>query len=264
MLGKLIKYELKATGRIFLPMYALLFVLALINKIFITINLDSLRVPMAISMTVYGCIFVGICVMTLVVTIHRFNKNLLSDEGYLSFTLPVKVHSHVDCKMIVTLIWFVLSGIVAAASLFVLAIDRNALMNLQKFIMECADAFRLIGAHGVLLILEAILLLILTVLSATIKIYAAITIGNMSSKHKLLAGVGAYLGCGVVEQIFSATVMATSKGWMMSIFTGIDSIQNAVQISETVMLLIILYMLFFGVIYYILTNWLLKNKLNLE
>jgi hypothetical protein len=262
MLGKLIKYELKATSRIMLPMYALLFVLALINKVFIIINLDSMKVPMIIAMTVYGFLFVAIFIMTLVVTIQRFNKNLLTDEGYLSFTLPVQVHSHVDCKMIVSLIWFVLSGIVAVASLIVMAIDRNALMNWQRFIAECADAFRQIGAHGGILTLEMILLLLLSVLYFTVRIYVAMTIGNMSSKHKLLAGVGVYLGCGIVERIVA--VSPGSNGWAESLLEGAKTIQAGVHAAETFMLLIILYTLLFGAIYYVLTNWILKNKLNLE
>ena len=35
MLGKLLKYEIKATGRIFLPIYLALILLAGINRIFI-------------------------------------------------------------------------------------------------------------------------------------------------------------------------------------------------------------------------------------
>jgi hypothetical protein len=264
MLGKLIKYEIRATSRIFLPMYALLFVFALINKFFIAINTDYMKVPQIIAMSVFVAIIVGICVMTLVVTIQRFNKNLLTDEGYLSFTLPVKAHSHVDCKMIVSLIWFVLSGVVAMLSIFVLAVDQNTLVHLQEFFAECADAFRQVGANGAIVILEGILLLVFSVLSCIITIYAAITIGNMSSKHKLLAGVGAYIGFGVIEQIAGTTMMTAFHDWPERYFDNIKTVQGGVQAAETVMLVMIIYTLVFGVIYYVLTNWMLKNKLNLE
>ena len=43
MLGKLTKYEIKATARIFLPLYAGLLLFALINKVFIEINLLQTR-----------------------------------------------------------------------------------------------------------------------------------------------------------------------------------------------------------------------------
>lgn len=245
-------------------MYALLFVFALINKLFMSINLDSMRIPQIIATTVFVVIIVGICVMTLVVTIHRFNKNLLSDEGYLSFTLPVKAHCHVDCKMIVSLIWFALSGIVAMLSIFVLAIDQNTIIHLQEFFAECSDAFRQIGANGVILILEGILFLVLSVLSSTIKIYAAITVGNMSSKHKLLAGAGAYLGFGVIEQIITTTILSAFRDWPEHYFRNIKTALGGIQAAETVMLIMIIFTLIFGVAYYLLTNWMLKNKLNLE
>ena len=120
MLGKLLKYEIKATARTFLPMYALLIVFALINKFFMAVNADYLRIPRIIAMSVFVVVIVGICVMTLIVTIQRFNKNLLTDEGYLSFTLPVKAHTHIDSKMIVSLMWSLLSVIVSFIAIFVM------------------------------------------------------------------------------------------------------------------------------------------------
>ena len=35
MLGRLLKYEIKSTARIYLPLYLLLFLMAVINKVFI-------------------------------------------------------------------------------------------------------------------------------------------------------------------------------------------------------------------------------------
>ncbi len=66
-------------------------------------------IPFAISMTIYCLLIAAVFVMTLVVTIQRFNKNLLGDEGYLSFTLPVKVTATSYSKMIISLMWTVLS-----------------------------------------------------------------------------------------------------------------------------------------------------------
>ena len=264
MLGKLLKYEIRATSRTFLPMYALLIVFALINKFFITVNADYLKIPMMISMSVFVIIIVGICVMTLVVTIQRFNKNLLTDEGYLSFTLPVKIHTHIDCKMIVALLWFALSGIVSAVSIFVMAINKSSIEMFQKVLSEFIPVFNSLGAGGYVIILEGIVLLILSTLSCAVTIYAAITIGNMSSKHRLLAGLGAYLGFGVIEQIITSIIVSGFGNRWELYFDHITSAAEASGPVQIVMLWMIIYTLIFGAVYYFLTNWMLKRKLNLE
>lgn len=266
MLGKLLKYEIKATARTFLPMYALLIVFALINKFFMAMNADYLNIPRIISMSVFVVIIVGISVMTLLVTIQRFNKNLLSDEGYLSFTLPVKAHSHIDSKMIVSLMWTALSVIVSFISIFVMAINEETIVQLRKFINDFIPAFNSLGAAGYMIVLEGFLFVIVGVLASIITIYAAITVGNMSSKHKLLAGIGAYIGFGVIEQIFSSIILTSFGGAVEKYFESLRNystpeVLNAVQL---IILACIAFYIIFGAAYYFLTNWMLKKKLNLE
>jgi type IV secretory pathway VirB3-like protein len=86
MLGKLLKYEFKATSRIFLPMFGALLIVAAFSRLFMSLSFD---VPSVIGVTVSVIMIIGIIVMTFLLTIQRFNKNLLGSEGYLMFTLPV-------------------------------------------------------------------------------------------------------------------------------------------------------------------------------
>jgi len=266
MLSKLLKYEIRATGRTFLPMYALLIVFALINKLFFSINSDYFKIPQIISMTIFVVIIVGICVMTLVVTIQRFNKNLLTDEGYLSFTLPVKAHTHIDCKLIVSFMWTVLSVIASMLSIFIMAADAKTIESIRHAFAEIIPAFNSLGGAGYVILLEGILLLIIGVLSSITSIYAAITVGNLSSKHKLLAGLGAYLGFGVIEQIVLSIIMTSFGGGMVRYFESLNTANLYQQLyaAELVMLVMIIFMLVFGAAFYFVTDLLLKKKLNLE
>ena len=127
MLGKLTKYEIKATARIFLPLYAGLLLFALINKVFIEINLLQTKMAFlsAISGMIYFFIIVATFIITLVVMIQRFYKNLLSDEGYLMFTIPVTPSKHIISKMIVSILWAVVSVIAAVLSVLVLGYRKG-------------------------------------------------------------------------------------------------------------------------------------------
>lgn len=86
MLGKLLKYELKATSRTFLPIYGALILVALGNRLF---RMGNINLGFGLTTAILVGLFVALGVLTLMVTIQRFNRNLLGDEGYLMFTLPV-------------------------------------------------------------------------------------------------------------------------------------------------------------------------------
>lgn len=273
MLGKLMKYELKATQRIFLPLYGLIFILALVNKIFMAFNMQHTdgmaQIPFAISMTIYCLLIAAVFIMTLVVTIQRFNKNLLGDEGYLSFTLPAKVSSHIVSKMIISLMWMVLSGIVAILSVLILAADANTSRQIQSFfrqfgLMFCGEY----GFWGGLLVIEILAFLLLAVLTGILQFYASVTVGHFSSKHKLLAGFGAFIGFGIIEEIVSSLLvnigikMASDES-IRQFWNGVNDL-GKLQSVEAAIGVALIFEAVFGLAYYFLTNWLLSDKLNLE
>lgn len=266
MLGKLLKYEIKATARIFLPLFGLIIVLAVVNKIFMPLNHENFQIPQAISMSVYCVLVAAMFVMTLVVTIQRFYKNLLGDEGYLSFTLPVRTHSHIDSKMIVALLWSVLSVVVMALSIFIMVIDREGLTQVHEFFTDVALLYSRYGMPAVLLTIEGIVLVLVSILSGVVEIYAAITIGNLVPKHKLLAGFGSYIGFGVIQQIIVSIFMTASNNQLRDYFESFHYSGNEIpfQPIATALTALLVFCLVFGLIFYFLTDWLLHRKLNLE
>ena len=73
MLGKLIKYEFKATGRILLPLYGALLVFALINRLLFRSSLDETinntfgtigGIANILSVFAYGCTMAAVFVVT--------------------------------------------------------------------------------------------------------------------------------------------------------------------------------------------------------
>ncbi len=272
MLGNLIKYEIRATRRIFLPLYGLILVFALVNKIFISANYDEFggSVPFTVAMTIYVLLIAALFVMTLVVLIQRFQKNLLGDEGYLSFTLPVKTHMHLDAKTIVTVMWTVLSLIVAALSIFLLAVDANTLQQMREGWPSFLRAYEPFGASFYGVLAEVIILALFSIAEVTLHIYLSIAVGNFSSRHKLLAAFGVFLGVSVVEQVVTSLLM--NAGVRASIFSdffvGFGSMRYGWDASAPVLAgflgVQIAYTLVFGALFYFFTDWILSRKLNLE
>ena len=95
MLFKLIKYEWKAMMRSLMPIYGAALLLSVINSIaagtdvfvrmrnllsfgFVDMILSLIQVCLAIF---YAIAIIGIFIMTTVVSVQRFYKGLLKDEG---------------------------------------------------------------------------------------------------------------------------------------------------------------------------------------
>ena len=97
---KLLKYEWKACARTCLPLYGVLILMSLISRILYVIpknaSLDFM-LP-AIGSMLYMGVMMAAFVVTAVILIQRFYKNLLGSEGYLMFTLPVTVSQHLLSK----------------------------------------------------------------------------------------------------------------------------------------------------------------------
>lgn len=130
MLGKLMKYELKACGRIFVPLYVAILVVAAISGIFS--NTQSFQVA-SILIFILMALFIGLMVVTIVLIIQRFKKSLLEDEGYLMFTLPVSIKNLILSKYLTSLIYIILSTIIAILS-FVLILLFGGNLDISAFL----------------------------------------------------------------------------------------------------------------------------------
>ena len=115
MLGKLIKHEFRATGRLMAPLFGALLLLAVFSRVTNQILQqvpNPTRVLYIVSVLlaiVYVLAGLGVMVFSTVLMIKRFHQNFLTDEGYLMFTLPVSVHSLLWSKLITAALFFLLS-----------------------------------------------------------------------------------------------------------------------------------------------------------
>ena len=199
----LIKYEFKSTARIFLPIYAALLAICFLAGI--SINTDSYSSFYGIQFLVIFALIVAIFVLTLVITIQRFSGNLLGDEGYLMFTLPVKVNSLILSKLITGTTWFILSSLVVG--LGVLLMVGGSLHDMWAYILHDFDLINplFIQNAGVYL-LEAIASTLISSIASVLMIYASITVGHLFSKRRGLMAFVAFIGFLVIQGIFSGVL----------------------------------------------------------
>ena len=275
MLRKLMKYEFKATARWFFPLYIAIVLFALISRTLISTQsvendiIKNLRgILTTISILAYALLFVGTMVISLVVVVQRFYKSLLGDEGYLMFTLPVKTWQHTTSKLLIAMLWNVLSALIGFCSiiLFIPSGEMSKMINELSEIMGVFNAsFFILGG----------LILLINIARTIIEIYAAISLGHIFNKHRIILSFAFYIGINTISQVVYmlilpfvsspfVKVISEDISFGVSIEHNSFSFANMVPQLMTLSVIILVISIILSAGYYIATNYLLKTKLNLE
>lgn len=275
MLGKLIKYEFKACGRTFFPLYIGILVLAAINGLCNNYNIFSIgdngtslsfsiENVQGILMLVLFALFVALFVLTILLTIQRFKKNLLDEEGYLMFTLPVSTKSLILSKYLVAIIFIALSTLVAVVSFMFIGFFSGKI-NLQDIAsMFTLDMFKdILPAQDLWKFILYIITGMLIMYSMFIfTVYLSISVGQFPqfNKHRVPASIIAFFVINTVlsyiqklinNYIFTSSTTTEITSNTSFTITGYD-------VLGVVLNILLVVVLFMG------TDWILNNKLNLE
>lgn len=260
---KLLKYEWKACARTCLPLYGVLILMSFVTHLLYGIpenNTLSFMLP-AISSMLYMCVMVAAFVVTAVILIQRFYKNLLGSEGYLMFTLPVTVTQHLLTKTIIAVVMIALSGLAAMISIGIFA-D----MSFGAFFVDMIKGMAQNG--GLLFGLELFVLLVLGIAGMALFIYMCIALGHLASKHRLLMSVVWYFVLSTVLQFLLLIVMMGAGNVMPEAFVNLmKHMLNGITPTGALhlaMLSICAVILVKNVVYFLVTRWILVHKLNLE
>ena len=266
MLGKLMKYELKSTARILIPLYITLLVFATISKIFIETRItDKLHnfgaIPFFLSVFGYGCTMAAVFIVTFFVIIQRFYKNLLGDEGYLMNTLPVSTLTNITSKISIATFWNIISGFVAILSIIIMAFNPDAFSKFSNELFRAlSEGYSEFGVQVYIVIIEIIIAILVYLIKFLTMIYASISIGHLFNKHRILSSFGAFIVLNLITTAISSAIGIASSIAGKTLF---DNIQSLLTI-HLFLIFAILFNLIFFIIYFIITNYILKNKLNLE
>ena len=211
MLGKLIKHEFRATARIMLPVMGALLALALLANLSLraltgdATDLTVLRMLFVLIVIFFAIGIVATAVMAVVIMVSRFYRNLLKDEGYLMFTLPVSVHELVWSKLIVSLVWFLATGVLISLVMMLTVMNLSE-TNLQMILVQFprwSEIQRILKEYGIesqvfTLVFQAILAVFLSSVVTCLHFYAAMAMGHMFTKNKVLLSVVFFVGMSFV------------------------------------------------------------------
>ncbi len=275
MLGKLIKYELQATSRWFLPIYILALLLASIEGVTVHM-LDSgiashLEAPweniVAISFFAVSLAYVfsliAASVASSLLIIYRFYKNLVTNEGYLMHTLPVTTSQLIWSKAIAGIMWTIVSAVIICIALVISTIGTVPWNSIISLLPKTISNFMEIYGADIniwLLFTELLLAIIIGSLYCIFTIYAAIAIGQLFHKHKVAFAFLAYYVIDLAIH-FLSTIIAIPVFNSLE-FSGYQDFMT--MITNFFMPVVILGFTAITAILYFVTSYIFKNRLNLE
>ena len=248
----------------------------------------TLTLIMLLSNLLSSLCSIGLPILTTVmfiIVLVNFYSSLITDEGYLTFTLPVKTGSLLFSKFLngafwnLTLTAICLVGVIiirAPGFIYSLAptlkhieiSDIKVLFDVLGMMFNFNEGINPISF--VIFIILAFLLAIITILAQQSFYFFTIFLGGVvAKKHKLLAGAGfsvlGYVIYYLIEQLLAWVVMICCFTPLIFVkdLGGVLTTNLVFLIINLILAFSIVILVVAGIGFFLITNLLAKRKLNL-
>ncbi len=203
MFSKLLKYDTRWVFKYWWVAAATSFVLSLLGGVCISIlEVDYTRYRAILAAATVGLVLVCIAlvvfyVLSQILIFFRFYKNFFTDEGYLTFTLPVKKSSLLNAKILTALIFQI--GTLAVVtidvfSMFAVGLSAESFTYyMRKIFAFIGELYKMTGGYFFLYAAEFVLAFLCALLISSMSIFICITVASViTQKHRVLAAIGIY------------------------------------------------------------------------
>ena len=278
MLKKLLKKDFRATARTFLPMilgFVIASVLAkilfeagimspILNDGYVSDTNEFMVVSSVIFLLLYFIYIIAFFIMTYVFIVSDFYKTMVSEQAYLTHTLPVKTSTLICSKLIIAVFWQAMVYLLVFLSLFLFVIGHMPQIPWQVLFV---DFYATLGVSPSEYITFMIVCMIIGAFSSPLMFYASIAIGHLFGKHKIMGAILSYLGIYTVMQII-CTIAMIAFGYSFTAALRMPNTNlNATFYStffSSYMWFAVIFSTFTCILFYFITNYVMSRKLNLE
>lgn len=279
MLKKLLKHEFRATARTYGGLYLALLAVSVLFGASIRgwngTNSDAYSTAVGLLSLAYTAVLIGTAVVTVMTIVRRFYSNLLGREGYLMHTLPVTEAQLVGAKLISSTVWSLCSILAACLSFGILAVavlmmaDMDLLEQLPWMLSQLREAFARYDRTLWEAMLFSGLVCFVRMVSAIACIYAACMVGHQFKSHPALAGILSFFGMQYVQGWIEKLLRVGAGVYETALYAVVGdagSIQTALSARGFMgcAALTLGIAAAFGVFWFGLTVWLMRNRLNME
>lgn len=278
MLKKLLKYDLKSVFKYWWIAAVTSIGLSALGGLCISIVSSDADVPPAVALLVALAIIfsvigiVAFSIISYVLIYVRFYKNFFTDEGYLTFTLPVKRSQLLNSKLITSVLTMFCTFAVLLADIFIMMAIGASDSFTSEIISPIAQSFDTLFynfdapdyIYLCLAITMIVIILIFATISSTLFLFITITFASIiTKKAKVITAIGIYYVAnifisGFVQLLYLFGISALS-GWVSALPENMSD-----PVITMILLGITLIFVLVSVLLYTLEYFMLDRKLNLN
>ena len=277
MLKKLLKYDFMSVFKYWWIAALSSLVLSLGGGWCITVLDSEKELPTAINIIAVLILilviisYVAFILLSEILVYVRFYKNFFTDEGYLTFTLPVKRSQLLNSKLILSVVTLLSTILICILNVFVmLSIGFSEYIFSKPFWKEFGELWKMLTEElswylGVYTI-EGIILLLLSFVFSALFLFCCITFASIiTKKAKVLCAIAIYY---VANGFFSFVFQIFYMFGLQSMMTWLSKLPDTGGGEKPVIALILLGLILFfaliNVLMYTLQYWMMDRKLNLS
>lgn len=284
MLGKLIKHEWKATRRLMLPVNLAILIITLAGCGILSTSIfnNENAMPLAVFLFIlYGFSLFSLCLVTAVYLLVRFYKNLFTREGYLMFTLPATPVQLLHAKLFTGYIWTVINSCLTILSIGALGFAagyrsaRSSSWNIELFSTAATyqangvtwkiTSFEELTGYSLPVFLLLFLGFLLFSCFASLTMgYLSIMLGQLVEKYKLACSIAFYIAFSIGLQIVNSIAMIVININSIIHPDLNDFIDVSQKIYGSLFPISGILNMIFGFLFYFLTIFIMKKKVNLD
>lgn len=231
MLGKLLKHEWKAVWKVPTLLIGVLLAIALTAALTFALPIwdsDWIGLPLSglMLLLLFYFAMIGVGIGISIYFAVRYYKNMFTEEGYLTHTLPVTARQILLNKVIIMSVWNLLAGVAVIASLLVFVGVAGLLLACREGIyaadiLKAAAEIREIFRSGwfdesYAFLLSILCLALVSAVSGALTVISAITLGQMVRRHRILGSIGAYFA---INTVIQGIGMMMILPWMFKMVT---------------------------------------------
>lgn len=217
MFFKLLKYDFRATAPSVLLLWAGLLILSGLSALFgaLCSSLDIFYLPMLLSTLLFAVLAIASVVIVYVLMIRRFYRNIYSNEGYLTLTLPVRRGSVIWSKLICSVVWVIgtFAVLMLSGMILILSDTTNSFMSVLADTLLIAEwLIKFIDLRIWVIAAELSAFGLVSLFKSILILYAAVSIGQLFKRHRIL---GSFVGYGIVSII--GRIVESVYSWLMGL-----------------------------------------------
>lgn len=274
MLKKLIKYEWKAVWKIMVIINAFTVFATTAGmcamRALVSDTASDNGFYMVITILIFLFYYATIIGVSFAMTIYigiRFYRSMYTDEGYLMHTLPVTKNQLIVSRLLVHMLCMMITSLLVMVSVALLLLPlfaeifNTSSLTPSHMLTELMENG--IDAYGIPLVVSTfsigIIGNIISLTSGILSIYCAISLGQTFHKHKVMGSILCYIGIYCMLQTINSMLMMPQ---MMSSISGIEI--NMMSYFHGTMLTASIFALITGILFYLITLYMMDKRLNLD